>query len=132
MSARQLRMLMISSVVLLAGCANLPASPTWSAAPGSTRTLAQFQVDDALCRGQAERAVATEAPPPGSTPVSAQQRYDQAYYNCMYGFGHRVPVPALPASPPSPASSPSQDSRPAPPPPPPGPPPAPPRTWQRG
>ena len=56
---------------------------------------------------------------------SAQTRYDNSYIQCMYGLGHRVPVPAgmfppeaRPASP-APASS-------APPPPPAGNPPPPP------
>ncbi|MFN5512099.1 MAG: hypothetical protein ACK49H_12635 [Burkholderiales bacterium] len=134
------RGLLMTVVVLgsLAGCASVPAGPTWNAVPGSTRSVAQFQTDDAHCRDQS-----------GPQAGSSQQRYDQLYYSCMYAHGHRVPAPArsaaggLPpsgsmpaAGNPSPAGSGfatgASSTRPAPPPPPPGTPPAPPRSWLRG
>lgn len=61
-----------------------------------------------------------------------QTRYDNAYIQCMYGLGHRVPVPAglygsesRPVSP-SPSTSTSSGKENVPPPPPPGNPPPPP------
>ncbi len=66
---------------------------------------------------------------------TSQTRYDNSYIQCMYGLGHRVPVPAgmftnelrptsaAPAT--APASAPATNTLP-PPPPPPGNPPAPP------
>jgi hypothetical protein len=76
--------------------------------------------------------------------IGTQRQYDNAYIQCMYAKGHRVPVPAnmsyskpapqaseavIPPPPPPPVSSPSLSPSPsskAPPPPPPGPPPPPP------
>jgi outer membrane lipoprotein SlyB len=40
--------------------------------------------------------------------MNAQDKYDNAYYQCMYAAGHRIPVPA------SMARTYSQDTRPAP------------------
>lgn len=64
---------------------------------------------------------------------STQTRYDNAYIQCMYGLGHRVPVPAglygsesRPVAPSSSSSSPSSSGTANIPPPPPGNPPPPP------
>jgi hypothetical protein len=51
---------------------------------------------------------------------TTQQRYDNSYIQCMYSYGHRVPVSGRLMT------EPSHSTRPAPPPPPPGPPPPPP------
>jgi hypothetical protein len=85
----------------------------------------------------------------GNANLSAaemQRRYDQAYVQCMYASGHKVPVidgfrPVAPApasvraAPPAPPAgappAPPQSARPVPPPPP-GAPPPPPPNWGRG
>ncbi len=54
--------LLLLCLGVFAGCSGLPVAPTWSAAPGSTRTVAQFHIDDAYCRAQAEQAVAGRTP----------------------------------------------------------------------
>lgn len=65
---------------------------------------------------------------------TSQTRYDNSYIQCMYGLGHRVPVPAgmfaresRPVSTaPAPSAQPAPSTVPPPPPPPPGNPPPPP------
>ena len=190
------RLFMVLAASGLAACAASPAGPTWNAMPGSTRSLQQFQLDDAYCRSQALQAsggrsaqqaaadatvggaiaggalgavaggiitdgrnlgagaatgallgAAVGSSQGGRDALTAQQRYDQLYFSCMYALGHRVPVPAGTFSQPSspsgsvparpPAFQPSlpvgaEPSRPAPPVPPSGLPPPPPRSWQRG
>jgi uncharacterized protein YcfJ len=60
---RRLRVpLLLVGLGVLAGCSGLPVAPTWSAVPGSTRTVSQFHMDDAYCRAQAEQAVAGRTP----------------------------------------------------------------------
>jgi len=61
----------------------------------------------------------------GASAYNVQQRYDNAYIQCMYSMGHRVPVSGRFETQPGPVASPPQ--RYLPPPPPPGysPPPAP-------
>jgi hypothetical protein len=66
-----------------------------------------------------------------SSANALQRRYDQAYVQCMYAKGHRVPVSGRLTSPPSyvpppPPPPPRSPSYAHPPPPPPGPPPPPP------
>ena len=170
----------VSGVLLLAGCASLPAGPSVMALPGTGKSFDQFRGDDAECRryaqhqggggganqaavdagvrsavvGTAVGAVAGAAiGGRGGAGVGAgtgllvgsmvgtetaqvsaygtQRNYDNAYVQCMYAKGQRVPVtagqrsqlegpvqraPAVPASsayPPPPPGNP-------PPPPPPG------------
>lgn len=59
--------ILLACVAALVGCTGLPAAPTWSAAPGSTRTLPQFHLDDAYCRSQAEQSVAGRSPEQAAT-----------------------------------------------------------------
>lgn len=76
-----------------------------------------------------------------------QRRYDDAYVQCMYASGHKVPVPpgSLRQAAPAPAAAPvrvappgasvgvpAPSGRPLPPPPPPGMPPPPPPSWRPG
>ncbi len=58
---------------------------------------------------------------------TSQTRYDNSYIQCMYGLGHRVPVPAgMFSNELRPAAAPSSATPPPPPPPPGNPPPPPP------
>lgn len=62
-----------------------------------------------------------------ASTVGTQRQYDNAYIQCMYAKGHRVPVPAnMSYSPPARSSLQNQPQDPAIPPPPPGSPPPPP------
>ena len=50
------RLFMVLAASGLAACVSSPVGPTWNAMPGSTRSLQQFQMDDAYCRSQALQA----------------------------------------------------------------------------
>lgn len=52
------------AVLLLAGCASLPAGPSLPAMPGSRASPEQFNADDARCRGDATARL-------GTTPTDA-------------------------------------------------------------
>jgi hypothetical protein len=60
--------------------------------PGSSKTMDQFQADDGRCRQMATGELQRE--PHGG--VSAQQRYDMAYMQCMYAAGNQIPVSSRP------------------------------------
>ena len=47
------------AAVLLAGCATMPTGPDVAVMPGPGKTLEQFQRDDRICRGHAERSLGT-------------------------------------------------------------------------
>ncbi len=64
-SAGKLKLLAtIAAVAVLAGCATAPTGPTYSAMPGSRKSIDQFQFDDASCRQYAVQAT-------GATPGEA-------------------------------------------------------------
>ena len=103
--------------LLLAACATPPPSgPGILVLPGSGKTFDQFRFDDAECRSYAQSTVGGKAT---EQVGSVQQHYDNAYTQCMYARGHRVPVSGRYSD----ASRPVQSAR-TPPPPPPGQPPA--------
>ncbi len=58
------RLLAIGSILVLAGCATVPTGPTYSAMPGSRKSIDQFQFDDSSCRQYAVQAT-------GGTPGEA-------------------------------------------------------------
>ncbi len=47
---------MIAALAALTGCAAVPTGPTYTAMPGSRKSLDQFQFDDASCRQYAVQA----------------------------------------------------------------------------
>jgi hypothetical protein len=104
---------------LATGCT--VTSPSVMVLPGTGRSMDQFQRDEAACRQTATVS-------PAGSRVTSQRDYDVLYIQCMYGKGHRVPVP--PGSFGTPASAPATSTPPppsgTPPPPPAGPPPPPP------
>lgn len=136
------KLIVAAGLAALAGCATVPTGPTYSAMPGSSKNIDQFQYDDAACRQYAVQAsgatpneAATDAAV-GSAVVgtllgaaiggiigggegarvgaglglfsgsavgagnaqaaayTTQQRLDNAYYQCMYAKGNKVPMPA--------------------------------------
>lgn len=62
------RLLAIGSLAVLAGCATVPTGPTYSAMPGSRKSIDQFQFDDASCR---QYAVQTAGATPGEAATDA-------------------------------------------------------------
>jgi hypothetical protein len=83
----------LATAVVCAGCATAPAGPSVMVLPGTGKPFEQFQVDASVCREWAAAQVKgafVEVP-----AFEVQRRYDNAYVQCMYAKGHRVP--SLPA-----------------------------------
>jgi len=77
--------------LLLAGCSTLPTDPDVLVLPGTGKSNEQFRSDDASCRQQTQQQLATL--PELDSNGEGQQIYDISYMQCMYGKGHRVPIP---------------------------------------
>jgi len=77
--------------LLLAGCSTLPTGPDILVLPGTGKSNGQFRDDDGNCRQLAQQQLAS-SPAPDSIE-EGQQIYDISYMQCMYGKGHRVPIP---------------------------------------
>ena len=80
-------------LVVLAACSTLPTGPSVLVLPGTGKDFGQFKTDDAQCRQLAFGQIASHGKEPDSKE-EGQQGYDINYIQCMYGRGHRVPVPA--------------------------------------
>jgi len=80
------------SVFLLSACSTMPSGPSILALPGAGKNFDQFHNDDLSCRQLSHSQVATSQQEPDSKE-EAQQDYDIIYIQCMYGKGHKVPVP---------------------------------------
>ena len=50
------KLIVIGAIAALTGCVTVPTGPTYSAMPGSRKSVDQFQVDDASCRQYAVQA----------------------------------------------------------------------------
>ncbi|WP_153110589.1 glycine zipper family protein [Propionivibrio limicola] len=134
-------LLALAGLTLFGGCASVPTGPSAMALPGTGKTLAQFNRDDAECRqyatnqlgGTTASGAATQAGVESaavgtvvgalagaafggqdgaafgagtgllfgsmiglgtaqSSYYATQQYYDNAYFQCMYARGQRVPV----------------------------------------
>ncbi len=88
------RLLLLVAILLLSGCATIPAGPSVMALPGPAKTLDQFHDEDVLCRQWAAQQAGDTAR--GATAGQAfgaavQRWYDMAYLQCMYAKGNRVP-----------------------------------------
>lgn len=82
--------------LLVAGCAGIPTEPSLLALPGTGKSLNDFRSSDAQCRQYASQQIIV-ATGPDTVRVGgygAQSRYDNAYVQCMYAAGHKVPVTA--------------------------------------
>lgn len=80
------------SVFLLSACSTMPAGPSILVLPGTAKNFDQFHNDDLSCRQLSHSQLASSQQSPDSKE-EAQQNYDIVYIQCMYGKGHRVPVP---------------------------------------
>lgn len=88
------KILMPSAFLLvMAGCSTMPTGPSVLVLPGTGKDFGLFKTDDADCRQLAFGQIAPAGKPPDSKE-EGQQAYDITYIQCMYGKGHRVPVPA--------------------------------------
>jgi hypothetical protein len=79
-------------ILLLSSCSTLASGPSVLVLPGSGKDFDQFHNDDLMCRQLAHAQIATSQKEPDSKE-EGQQIYDINYIQCMYGKGHRVPVP---------------------------------------
>src|ERR1700752_3493987 len=88
--SRALAALGVAAVI--GGCASTPPGPSVMVLPGPSKTMDQFQADDARCRQIATSELQREQP--GTVP--AQQRYDMTYMQCMYAAGNQIPGTSRP------------------------------------
>ncbi|TAK60266.1 hypothetical protein [Methylobacter sp.] len=79
-------------VFLLDACSTMPSGPGVLALPGTDKNFNVFHNDDLACRQFVHTQISTLQEEPDSKE-EAQQNYDIGYIQCMYGKGHRVPVP---------------------------------------
>lgn len=79
-------------ILLLGGCSGMPSGPSVLALPGAGKSFDQFHNDDRSCRQLSRNQLKTAQEEPDSKE-EAQQDYDIVYIQCMYGKGHKVPVP---------------------------------------
>jgi hypothetical protein len=79
-------------VLLLGACTRLPTKPSVLVLPGTGKDFNQFHIDDQDCRQFVYKQM-TDAQKKGDSGGDDQQSYDMLYIQCMYGKGHRVPVP---------------------------------------
>lgn len=95
----------ILATAMLCGCvAAPPPGPSILALPGSTRSPAQFQADDARCRSSAASQAGLPANVAASDPTAgvlsasqaAQERYNASYAGCMTAAGDQVPAAQAP------------------------------------
>lgn len=143
MSQQRIPFVVLSGMLMLAGCTVLPTGPSVMVLPGSGVSIEHFRADDAWCRddamrqiggksaGAAQREAAVGSAAVGavvgglagaaiggdgrgaavgagvgllagsasggesgrSSQMGTQRQYDNAYIQCMYAKGHRVPVP---------------------------------------
>jgi hypothetical protein len=80
------------SVFLLNACSTMPSGPGVLSLPGTGKSFEQFHNDDLTCRQRVHEQIAAAQKEPDSKE-EGQQIYDIDYIQCMYGKGHRVPVP---------------------------------------
>jgi hypothetical protein len=85
-----------SMAVLIGGCATVPTGPSVLALPGTGKTLNEFRLSDTQCYQYAAQSIDSAAGSESSRNYGydAQRRYDNAYIQCMYSSGHKVPVSA--------------------------------------
>ncbi|MGZ5013383.1 MAG: hypothetical protein ACXV7E_05100, partial [Methylobacter sp.] len=85
-------LIVLMSVFLLSACSTMPSGPSVLILPGTGKNFDQFHNDDLMCRQFAHAQLSTSQKEPNSAE-EGQQNYDIIYIQCMYGKGHRVPVP---------------------------------------
>lgn len=83
-----MKKLWLVAAMLAAGCAAPPSGPSILVLPGTGKNFDQFRVDEQECRGYAR----AQTDPNAIDEGLLQRRYDNAFTQCMYVRGHRVPV----------------------------------------
>ncbi len=78
--------------LLLNACSTIPSGPSVLVLPGTGKDYEQFHKDDQMCRQLAHSQLTTSPKQPGDS-AEGQQNYDISFIQCMYGKGHRMPVP---------------------------------------
>lgn len=81
-----------SMVLWLSSCSTMPNGPSVLVLPGDGKEYSQFHDDDTKCRVSAHAQIMVSPKAPDSK-AEGQHRYDIDYVQCMYGHGHRVPLP---------------------------------------
>jgi hypothetical protein len=114
----------ISISLLISGCVTLPTEPNVIALPGTGKNLERFHLDDINCQKHASLQARDNMEKYTINNYAIQNQYDVNYIQCMYAYGHHVPVMGNYA--PSQRKSISSTTTIVPPPPPPGSPPSPP------
>lgn len=79
-------------LLLLASCSSVPSGPGVLVLPGADKGFTEFHNDDVNCRQYARSQINTSKDKP-NTDEEGQQLYDIGFIQCMYGKGHRVPIP---------------------------------------
>jgi hypothetical protein len=87
MNTRGALLLIVAGIVTVA-CASTPTGPSVMVLPGGGKRLEQFRTEDTRCR----QLAASELEATKAGGISAQQRYDMAYLQCMYTEGNQIPV----------------------------------------
>ncbi len=82
----------LAVILLLSSCSTIPGGPSVLVLPGSNMDFTRFHDDDLMCRQFARGQLTTQPEEPDSIEAG-QTSYDISYIQCMYGKGHRVPVP---------------------------------------
>jgi hypothetical protein len=92
-------LVLLSGVMFFGGCATRPPSgPRVVVLPGTGKTYNEFSQNDKLCRQYAGRSIGIAADgsavpeSPRYSGEEAQYRYDEAYIQCMYAHGNKVPI----------------------------------------
>lgn len=80
------------SIFMLSACSTMPSGPSVLVLPGTGKNFDQFHNDDLMCKKLVHAQLAISQKEPDSKE-EGQQNYDIGYIQCMYGKGHRVPVP---------------------------------------
>ena len=90
---------LVAAASLAAACASpppLPTAPSILVLPGTGKSFDQFHSDDQECRGFALSEVgkgATQSSDDShAATIRLQRHYDNAFAQCMFARGHKVPV----------------------------------------
>jgi len=93
------RAALVVAASLAAACASpppLPTAPSILVLPGTGKSFDQFHSDDQECRGFALSEVGKGATQSSDDSYAAtirlQRHYDNAFAQCMFARGHKVPV----------------------------------------
>jgi len=74
----------------------LPATPSILVLPGTGKSFDQFHSDDQECRAfalsEVGKVAAQSSDDSYSAAIRLQRHYDNAFAQCMFARGHRVPV----------------------------------------